>query len=130
MIVTPFNVILFGVVALLGVGFYGLLITRNLIKVVMVLQILIKGVVLALVLAGAVGGNAGLGQSTAATVIVADTIVAVVGLALAVQASGRAGSWIWIRASAGCEGELHETEDGLVHDRVVGRCGIRRGPGC
>ncbi len=92
MIVTPFNVILFGVVALLGVGFYGLLITRNLIKVVMVLQILIKGVVLALVLAGAVGGNPGLGQSTAATVIVADTIVAVVGLALAVQVRRRFGT--------------------------------------
>jgi NADH-quinone oxidoreductase subunit K len=91
-IVTPFNVILFGVVALLGVGFYGLLITRNLIKVVMVLQILIKGVVLALVLAGAVGGNPGLGQSTAATVIVADTIVAVVGLALAVQVRRRFGT--------------------------------------
>ena len=92
MMVTPFNVILFGVVALLGVGFYGLLITRNLIKVVMVLQILIKGVVLALVLAGAVGGNPGLGQSTAATVIVADTIVAVVGLALAVQVRRRFGT--------------------------------------
>jgi NADH-quinone oxidoreductase subunit K len=89
---TPFNVILFGVVALLGVGFYGLLITRNLIKVVMVLQILIKGVILALILAGNVGGNPGLGQSTAATVIVADTIVAVVGLALAVQVRRRFGT--------------------------------------
>ena len=92
MIFTPFNVILFGVVALLGVGFYGLLITRNLIKLVMVLQILIKAVVLALVLAGKLGGNTGLGQSTAATVIVADTIVAVVGLALAVQVHRRFGT--------------------------------------
>lgn len=92
MTLTPFNVILFGVVALLGVGFYGLLITRNLIKVVMVLQILIKGVILALVLAGNLGGNPGLGQSTAATVIVADTIVAVVGLALAVQVRRRFGT--------------------------------------
>ena len=41
MIFTPFNIILLGVIALLGVGFYGLLTTRNLIKVVMVLQILI-----------------------------------------------------------------------------------------
>jgi NADH-quinone oxidoreductase subunit K len=89
---TPFNIILFGVVALLCVGFYGLLIARNLIKVVMVLQILIKGVILALVLAGKLGGNAGLGQSTAATVIVADTIVAVVGLALAVQVRRRFGT--------------------------------------
>jgi NADH-quinone oxidoreductase subunit K len=90
--ITPLNVVLFGVVALLAVGFYGLLITRNLIKVVMVLQILIKAVILALVLAGKLGGNSGLGQSTAATVIVADTIVAVVALALAVQVRRRFGT--------------------------------------
>lgn len=89
---TPLNIILFGVVALLGVGFYGLLITRNLIKVVMVLQILVKAVILALVLAGKLSGNIGLGISTAATVIVADTIVAVVGLALAVQVRRRFGT--------------------------------------
>ncbi len=89
---TPLNIVLFGVVALLGVGLYGLLITRNLIKIVMVLQILIKAVILALVLAGEMSGNPGLGQSTAATVIVADTIVAVVGLALAVQVRRRLGT--------------------------------------
>ena len=92
MIFTPSNIILFGVVALLGVGFYGLLITRNLIKVVMVLQILVKAVILSLVLAGRLSGNLGLGISTAATVIVADTIVAVVGLALAVQVRRRFGT--------------------------------------
>jgi NADH:ubiquinone oxidoreductase subunit K len=89
---SPLNIVLFGVVGLLAAGFYGLLITRNLIKVVMVLQILIKGAVLALVLAGKLGGNTGLGQSAAATVIVADTIVAVVGLALAVQVRRRFGT--------------------------------------
>ncbi len=92
MTLDPLNVILLGVIGLLGVGFYGLLITRNLIKIVMVLQILIKGVILALVLAGKLSGNLGLGQSTAATVIVADTIVAVVGLALAVQVRRRFGT--------------------------------------
>ena len=92
MIFTSMNILLFGVIGLLGVGFYGLLITRNLIKVVMVLQILIKAVILALVLAGKLSGNMGLGQSTAATVIVADTIVAVVGLALTVQVRRRFGT--------------------------------------
>ena len=92
MTLTPWNIILVGVVALLGGGFYGLLITRNLIKIVMVLQILIKAVILALILAGKLSGNLGLGQSTAATVIVADTIVAVVGLALAVQVRRRFGT--------------------------------------
>ena len=89
---SPLNIILIGIAGLLGVGFYGLLITRNLIKVVMMLQILIKAVVLALVFAGKVSGNLGLGQSIAATVIVADTIVAVVGLALAVQVRHRFGT--------------------------------------
>ena len=89
---TPLNMILFGVVSLLGIGFYGLLITRNLIKVVMVLQILVKAVLLAFILAGKMSGNLGLGQSAAATIIVADTIVAVVGLALAVQVRRRFGT--------------------------------------
>jgi NADH:ubiquinone oxidoreductase subunit K len=85
MTLTPLNIILIGVIALFGVGFYGLLITRNLIKVVMVLQILVKAAIVALVLAGKSSGNLGLGQSIASTVIVADTIVAVIGLALAMQ---------------------------------------------
>ena len=89
---TEINIILIGIVSLLGVGFYGLLITRNLVKVVMVLQILVKAVVLAFVFSGKVSGNLGLGQSIAATVIVADTIVAVVGLALAVQVRRRFGT--------------------------------------
>lgn len=89
---TPLNIVLYGVVALLCVGFYGLLITRNLIKVIMVLQVLVKAAMLGLVLAGKLSGNTGLGQSTAATVIVADTIVAVVGLALAVQVRRRFGT--------------------------------------
>ena len=76
----------------MGVGCYGLLITRNLIKVVIILQVLIKGAVLALVLAGQAGRQPGLGQSLAATVIVADTMVAVVGLALAVQIRRRFGT--------------------------------------
>ena len=92
MMINPLNVVLFGVVLLLAVGFYGLLITRNLIKIVLVLQILVKAVVLALVLAGKASGNLGLGQSIAATVIVADTIVAVVALALSVQVRRRAGT--------------------------------------
>jgi NADH-quinone oxidoreductase subunit K len=89
---TPLNIVLFGVIALLGVGFYGLLITRNLVKVVLVLQILIKAVILAFILAGKMSGNLGLGQSAAATIIVADTIVAVVGLALGVQVRRRFGT--------------------------------------
>ena len=79
------NLIAVTVLGLLGIGFYSLLISRNLIKIVITLQILVKAVVLALVMAGQTAGQINLGQSLATTVIVADTIVAVVGLALAVQ---------------------------------------------
>ncbi len=73
------------VVGLVGIGFYGLLITRNLIKVVVALQLMVKGSMVALVVAGNMNDKVNLGQSLAMTVIVADTIVAVIGLALAVQ---------------------------------------------
>jgi NADH:ubiquinone oxidoreductase subunit K len=79
-------------VALAGVAFYGLLAVRNLIKLVIVLQILVKAALLGLVLAGATSGQVNLSQSLAATVIVADTVVAVIGLALAVQIKRRLGT--------------------------------------
>jgi NADH-quinone oxidoreductase subunit K len=74
-----------GVLGLLGIGLLGLLVTRNLIKVVVGLQVLVKGALLALVLAGRLSGQVQTGQALALTVIVADTIVSVVALALAVQ---------------------------------------------
>ncbi len=73
------------VLGLIGTGLLGLLVTRNLIKVVVGLQVLVKGAMLALVLAGRLSGQVQVGQSMALTVIVADTIVSVVALALAVQ---------------------------------------------
>lgn len=78
-------IVIAGILGLLGIGFYGLLISRNLIKVIVALQILVKAAMLAFVLAGRVTGQVQLGQSLALTVIVADTIVAVVALALTVQ---------------------------------------------
>jgi NADH-quinone oxidoreductase subunit K len=85
MTLSPFTVALIGVIGLLGVGFYGLLACRNLIKIMVALQILVKGAVLSLVAAGNVIGQINLGQSLGITVIVADTIVAVIGIALGVQ---------------------------------------------
>lgn len=81
-----------GVLLIFGVGLYGLLVTRNLFKVIIALQLLVKSAVLALVLAGSAGGQLQLGQSLAATVLVADTMVAVVGLALAIQVKRRVGT--------------------------------------
>ncbi|HET7011580.1 MAG TPA: NADH-quinone oxidoreductase subunit K [Anaerolineales bacterium] len=76
---------LVGLIGLLAIGLYGLLFSRHLIKLVVALQILVKAAVLGLVLAGTASGRIQLAQSLAITVIVADTVVAVIGLALAVQ---------------------------------------------
>jgi NADH-quinone oxidoreductase subunit K len=69
---------------LLLAGLYGLMVLRNLFKLMVALQILVKGVILALVAAGYASGQIQVGQSLAVTVIVADTVVAVVALALAI----------------------------------------------
>jgi NADH-quinone oxidoreductase subunit K len=89
---SPLTIVLIGVLGLLGVGLYGLLAIRNLIKIVIVLQILGKSALLALIAAGHASGQINLGQSLALTVIVADTVVAVIGLALAVQVRRRIGT--------------------------------------
>lgn len=80
------------VVGLILIGLYGLLAVRNLFKLIITLQILVKGAVLALVIAGETSGRLQLGQSLAVTVIVADTIVAVIALALAVQMKQQSGT--------------------------------------
>ncbi len=85
-------IVVLAIISLAGVGFYCLLATRNLIRVIVGLQLMIKGVALAFVLAGNTSGNVNLGQTLGLTVIVADTIVAVVGLAMAVQIRHRLGS--------------------------------------
>ena len=79
------SILLVAIIGLLAVGLYAVLISRNLIKIVVALQILVKGAMLAMIAAGQLAGQAEVGESLALTVIVADTIVAVVGLALAVQ---------------------------------------------
>jgi len=85
-------IILITIFCLAGTGLYCLLITRNLIKVVIALQLMVKGAVLAFILAGNLNGQMNTAQTLALTVIVADTIVAVVGLALAVQIRLRTGN--------------------------------------
>lgn len=86
------NIALLGVFGLLSVGFYGLLTSRNLIKIVIALQILVKAAILGLAAAGVMSAQINLSQSLVITVIVADTIVAVVGMALAVQIQRRLGT--------------------------------------
>jgi NADH-quinone oxidoreductase subunit K len=97
------NIAMLAVLGLLGVGFYGLLAIHNLIKLVIVLQILGKAALLALVAAGHAIGQVNLSQSLALTVIVADTVVATIGLALAVQVQRRLGT-LDVRDLSGLKG--------------------------
>jgi NADH:ubiquinone oxidoreductase subunit K len=90
--ISPWTVALIGVAGLLGAGFYGLLASRNLIKIVIAMQILGKAALLGLVAAGSAIHQINLGQSLAITVLVADTVVAVVGIALGVQIRRRLGT--------------------------------------
>lgn len=92
MTLSPATALMAAGLGLLGVGLYGLLISRNLIKIVVALQLLVKAAVLALVAAGSASGRVGLSQSLGVTVIVADTVVAVIALALAVQVQRRLGT--------------------------------------
>ena len=73
------------VAGLVAIGIYGLLILRNLIKIVVALQVFAKGTILVMVAAGGMSGRPAIGQSLAITVIVADTVVTVMALALAIQ---------------------------------------------
>lgn len=86
------TIVLAGVIGLLAVGLYGLLVLRNLVKIIVALQILVKAGLLAIVLAGQLSGQTGLTQSLAITIIVADTIVAVIGIALVVQIKRQVGT--------------------------------------
>ena len=89
---SPVDIMIFGIICMLGVGFYTLLFKRNLIKLVIALQILVKGVMLAIIVAGMISNRINLAQSLVITVIVADTIVAVIGMALAVQVRRQLGT--------------------------------------
>lgn len=96
--------VLWGTVALLAaLGLLALLTRRNLVQLVIGLQLLGKSAALALLVAGRAAGQPALAQSLALSVIVADTIVAVIALALIVQIKRRCGA-LDIRALSGLRG--------------------------
>ena len=57
MSLSPFIIAFVGVIGLLGIGFYGLMVSRNLIKIVIALQILVKAALLGLMAAGSLNGQ-------------------------------------------------------------------------
>lgn len=88
----PIEAVLAAGLVLVGVGLYALLTTRHLIRILLALQLLAKGTLLALVAAGWLAGRIDLAQALIVTVIVADTVVMTVGLALAVRVWRRLGT--------------------------------------
>ncbi|TFH33503.1 MAG: hypothetical protein E4G99_11330 [Anaerolineales bacterium] len=81
-----------GSISLFAIGCLTLLTCRNLIQVIFGLQLLVKSAILLFIAAGSANGQLQVGQSLATTVIVADTIVAVIGIALAIQVRRIVGS--------------------------------------
>ena len=77
---------------LLGAGLYGLMVSRNLLKIIIALQIMVKSAMMMMVVAGYMVGQPALGQSLAISIMVADTMAAVIGLALVVQVNECAGT--------------------------------------
>jgi multisubunit Na+/H+ antiporter MnhC subunit len=73
-----------GVVLTLLVGFYSLLTTRNLVRTLISLEILTKGVTLLILLVGYVSGQVGLAQALAITLIVVEVAVVVVAISIVV----------------------------------------------
>ncbi|MEZ4666369.1 MAG: NADH-quinone oxidoreductase subunit K [Anaerolineae bacterium] len=82
---TPLHFVLATSIILLGIGFYGLLVIRNMLKILIAIQIMVKGAMIAFVVAGGLNGQINLGQSLAFAVIAVDTVVAIFGLTLAVK---------------------------------------------
>jgi len=86
------NVVVVVIVGLVGIALYGMLVSRNLMKIVVGLQLAVKGAMLAFILSGRLNGKIDEAQSLALTVIVAGTVVAVVALALGVQVRRKFGT--------------------------------------
>lgn len=92
MIVSTINLLLISILFLFGLGLYALLTMRNLVRLILALQVMVKGIIILIIVAGNTQDQMGTAQSMALTFIIADTIVAVLGMALAVQVKRVTGS--------------------------------------
>jgi NADH:ubiquinone oxidoreductase subunit K len=79
-------------VLLLVTGLYCVVATRNLIRLLIGLEILTKGVTLLIVLAGHLSGHYALGQALAITLIVIEVVVIAVAAGVAIAIYRRNGS--------------------------------------
>ena len=86
----------FFVVLLVFTGLYCMLVSRNIIRLLIGVEILSKACILALISSGAALGNINLAQTLVITMIVVEVVVVAVGLGLVVRAYSAAGTLdIW-----------------------------------
>jgi NADH-quinone oxidoreductase subunit K/multicomponent Na+:H+ antiporter subunit C len=90
--ITAGQAVLAAAIGMMALGLYALLTTRHLVRILLALQILAKGALLALAAGGWLAGRAEVAQALIVTVIVADTVITTVGLALAVRVRRRLGT--------------------------------------
>ena len=82
----------FLVVILAFLGLYCLLVSRNLLRLLIGIEILSKGCILALVSSGVAIGKVNTAQTLAITMIVVEVVVVAVALGLIIRAYGATGS--------------------------------------
>ena len=80
------------VIVLLGIGIYCLIARRNLIQLIIGLEVIAKAVTLLFILGGSMQGNEQISQSIVITIILIEAIVAAVAISLIVVANRHAGS--------------------------------------
>ena len=80
------------IVVLIGIGVYCLIARRNIIQLVIGLEVIAKAVTLSFVLAGFLQGNEQIAQSIVITIILIEAIIAAVAISLIVVANRHAGS--------------------------------------
>lgn len=80
------------IVLLFACGAYCLLVTRNMIRAIIGIELLIKAVTLLIILAGNMTGRAALAQSLVITVIVIEVVVTATAAGLALWVFRRTGS--------------------------------------
>lgn len=81
-----------GIAVTLTAGLFYVLVTTNLVRAIIGLELVTKALTLALVLAGHVTGRVGLAQSLAITLIVVEVVVIVVAVGIVISAHRRNGS--------------------------------------
>lgn len=91
-----FSIDWYFITLLVFVGFYGMLVSRNILRQLIGLEIVSKAAMLAMISAGALTSNLMLAQALIITMIVIEVVVVAAGLALLVKAhriSGSADIW-------------------------------------